>query len=157
MNRVLIRFKLTSLQYLSKQQNNTSVSDVGNIYDSIKVNIIMEDIKFLENTLRYIMATTQIHKDVVVEIRKHIDKVGSLNIEIHPNEHVPCHFHIKSANIDAIFRIDNCELIKGKISKNDIKKVQYWYNSSNNKQKLIEIWNKTRPTNCIVGKYKEEI
>jgi hypothetical protein len=76
-------------------------------------------------------------------------------VDIYANEHAPCHFHVKNADINACFRIDNCELIEGKISKENIAKVKYWYNKFNGKQKLIEAWNETRPTNCPVGPYKE--
>lgn len=116
----------------------------------------MNTLEFLEMTLLYTINATQIYGGIAVETRKRVDNIGNLKIEIYPKEHAPCHFHVKNANINASFRIDNCELIKGKISNKNIAKVKYWYNKFDSKQKLIEIWNDTRPTNCHVGAYKEK-
>ncbi|MBQ2644714.1 DUF4160 domain-containing protein [bacterium] len=117
----------------------------------------MDKLEFLEMTLSYTINSTQFYDGVVVEIRKRVDNIGDLKIEIYANEHAPCHFHVKNVDINACFRIDNCELIEGKTSKENIAKVKYWYNKFNGKQKLIEAWNETRPANCPVGPYKEKV
>lgn len=117
----------------------------------------MNNLKFLEESLAYTINSTQYYDGFVIEIRKRVDTIDNLKIEIYTNEHTPYHFHVKSADIDACFRIDNCELIKGKISKENIAKVKYWYNKFDSKQKLIDTWNETRPTNCPVGVYKEKV
>lgn len=115
----------------------------------------MNTLEFLEMTLSYTINSTQICDGVVIETRKRVDNIGNLKIEIYPKEHAPCHFHVKDKNIDAYFKIENCELIKGKISNENIDKVRDWYNKFDSKQKLIDVWNETRPTNCPVGQYKE--
>lgn len=88
---------------------------------------------------------------VLLEIKQLVSRVYGLKIEIYSNEHPPPHFHVKSPNVDASFAIENCELIKGKISPGDHKKIRFWYIAS--KKLLIEIWNTTRPGDCVVGEY----
>ncbi|MDO9545659.1 MAG: DUF4160 domain-containing protein [Pelolinea sp.] len=89
---------------------------------------------------------------VLLEIKALVDNVRGMRIEIYPNEHQPPHFHIKSSDFQASFRIDDCSLIAGNINGGNYRKILYWYEHA--KPKLIEIWNKTRPTNCIVGVYQ---
>lgn len=89
---------------------------------------------------------------ILLEIRQLVAKVNGLKIEVYSNEHPPPHFHVKSPNVDASFTIEGCELLNGNVSSGDYKKVQYWHQSS--KSYLIEIWNSTRPSGCVVGEYK---
>lgn len=88
---------------------------------------------------------------VLIEIRQLVERVNGLKIEIYSNEHPPPHFHVKSPNISAIFSIESCERLEGKINSQDYKKVKYWHQAA--KALLIETWNSTRPTNCTVGVY----
>ena len=55
-------------------------------------------------------------------IRVRIALVRNMKIEIRSNEHAPPHFHVISPEIDASFRIDNCEILKGKIGTRIIRK-----------------------------------
>ena len=86
-------------------------------------------------------------------IRVRVDLVRNMKIEIRSKEHAPPHFHVISPEIDASFRIDNCQILRGEISTKDYKKIKYWYRSA--KPILIEVWNSMRPTDCVVGKYKD--
>ena len=79
--------------------------------------------------------------------------MNGLKIEIYPNEHPPPHFHVKSPNINASFSIESCTKLRGNINPKDLSKVKYWYKHS--KSLLIDIWNSTRPTNCVVGEYND--
>jgi hypothetical protein len=87
----------------------------------------------------------------LIEIRQLVQRVNGLKIEIYSNEHPPPHFHVKSAEINASFDIESCTLLEGTIDGRDIKKVEFWHKHS--KSLLIEIWNSTRPTECVVGLY----
>jgi hypothetical protein len=40
------------------------------------------------------------------------------------------------------------------MKKSDVKKIKKWYRLKGNKQKLINRWNETRPTGCVVGEYR---
>lgn len=83
-----------------------------------------------------------------------VDRFKGLKIEIFSNEHPPPHFRVKFQDSVANFKIANCTFLNGqgevvKYSKNIFK----WW--KNNKQILIEFWNKTRPSDCPVGIYRE--
>ena len=86
-----------------------------------------------------------------VEAKHLVDKLGKIKIEIYSNEHPPAHFHIVSGENNASFAIDDCELLKNKgFSPKVIKNIQDWFLYS--KDRLIEVWNETRPSDCTVGK-----
>ena len=89
---------------------------------------------------------------ILLEIKARVDTVGGMKIEIYPKEHAPPHFHVRSAIVDASFRIDDCSLLNGKIDKSDYDKIRYWHKSA--KPMLIKQWNSLRPTKCTVGPYK---
>ena len=89
----------------------------------------------------------------IVETRKTIEKLEGLKIEIYSNEHTPPHFHVKSPKTNASFDIKNCEILNGNVDKKDYKLIKYWHKKA--KDELIKAWDKTRPTNCVVGNYKE--
>ena len=93
-------------------------------------------------------------KFILIETFAQVVFVRGMKIEIYPNEHQPPHFHVKTQKLQAAFRIDDCSIISGEISSGDYKKIVYWYNQS--KDILINFWNKMRPTNCIVGEYREK-
>jgi Domain of unknown function (DUF4160) len=88
---------------------------------------------------------------LLLESKQHVARVNGLKIEVFSNEHPPPHFHVKAPEIDASFSIEDCSLLKGKISSPAAQKVKYWHLHS--KPKLIEAWNSSRPTNCTVGPY----
>lgn len=92
---------------------------------------------------------------VLIDIKARVDTIDGLKLEVHPDEHPPPHFHVRSSSgdVDAAFRIDNCERMYGDISGPDHKKVRYWHKRS--KEKLIDAWNSFRPTDCQVGGYRE--
>jgi len=85
-------------------------------------------------------------------IKKRVDKICNLKIEIYPNEHGEPHFHVISNEFKAEFSIEDCNLKKGYLKPNEVRLIKYWFQKS--KSKLIEVWDETRPTNCQVGKYK---
>jgi hypothetical protein len=85
--------------------------------------------------------------------RELVARINGLKIEIYADEHVPPHFHVRSANIDAAFAIHDCALLKGTIDGKTRKLIVYWHSKS--RQKLVEVWNRTRPTDCPVGPIQE--
>lgn len=89
---------------------------------------------------------------ILIEIKQLVDRVDSLKIEIYSNEHPPPHFHVKSSTINASFSIDDCSLLKGDVTRKERKIIEFWHLKS--KPLLIDIWNSTRPDECVVGFYK---
>lgn len=79
-----------------------------------------------------------------------LEHLGNLKIELYADEHAPPHFHIKANGINASFSIDSCEPIAGELPSKYEKKVRMWFPHA--KPKLIDLWNRTRPIDCPVGK-----
>jgi hypothetical protein len=90
---------------------------------------------------------------ILLEIKARVDKINGMTIEVYPKEHAPPHFHVRSASINASFSIDDCTLLAGQITDNDLHKIHYWHQRA--KPILIEHWNSLRPTKCVVGPYKD--
>ena len=90
---------------------------------------------------------------ILIEQRRLVAVVRGIKIEIYPREHTPPHFHVKSANVDASFRIDNCLKMNGVISRKEELAIKFWWQQA--RPKLIDVWDETRPSDCIVGKYEE--
>jgi Domain of unknown function (DUF4160) len=94
-------------------------------------------------------------KGPIVEFKKVlVAKLGGVKVEIFSNEHPPPHFRVKFQGSTANYTIKDCTRIKGsgevvRFEKN----ILLWWQS--NKQQLIDIWDKMRPTNCPVGAYQE--
>jgi len=86
-------------------------------------------------------------------IKQLVAKVNGLHFEINSNEHAPPHFHVKGGDIDATFSIDSGELLQGKIDGRRKALVGWWYSRS--RDKLITVWNQTRPSDCPVGPVKD--
>ena len=90
-------------------------------------------------------------------VRKvHVDYLRGAKVEIFSNEHPPPHFRIKYQGSTANYSIKDCSRLNGggeviRFEKNTYK----WWKK--NKQKLIDIWNERRPSDCPVGEYREEI
>lgn len=87
-------------------------------------------------------------------IKARVDSIRGMNIEVFSNEHTPPHFHVTSAKVDASFTIRDCTLLNGNINNSDLRKIKYWH-INGGKQALIDRWNSTRPTKCVVGPYSE--
>ena len=105
----------------------------------------MNPIELIEIELKFFLSITDVLPNgQVIELRKLVDKVNDLKIEIYSNEHNPPHFHVKSNEFNASFNLLTCELISGTIDSKNIKKIEFYY--SRHKDQLIKIWNDTRPT-----------
>jgi hypothetical protein len=94
-------------------------------------------------------------KGPIVEFKKVlVAKVGGVKVEIFSNEHPPPHFRVKFQGSTANYTIRDCTRINGsgEVVRYEHNIVMWW---KSNKQKLIDIWDKMRPTNCPVGAYQE--
>ena len=127
------------------------------LYDSL-----IEDAKTPADLLKLLEYLISMDCDIIVspsgdlrvfERRQLVHRVGNLKIEIFSREHAPPHFHLTGPDIDATFSIDDGTLLTGSISSTQRKRVDFWYHRS--REKLIEVWNQTRPSDCPVGKISE--
>lgn len=82
-------------------------------------------------------------------IRQLVARVKGLQIHVYANDHSPPHFHVKSPDIDALFKIEDGVFIRGNIDGREQKLVQWWHERS--KTQLIDAWNATRPSTCHSG------
>ena len=88
------------------------------------------------------------------EIKKLVDKVGGLKIEVYSKEHSPPHFHVTGGRVDALFALEECKYLRGNISTGDARMIEFWYRMGG-KEMVIAEWNAIRPTGCPVGKFIE--
>jgi hypothetical protein len=83
---------------------------------------------------------------------KQVERIGSLKIEVFSDEHPPPHFRVIYNGETANYAIADCSQLNGGLRKFRRNIVQ-WH--ADNKQVLIDAWNKSRPTGCPVGEYVE--
>ena len=81
-----------------------------------------------------------------------VDRFLGLKVEVYSREHPPPHFRVTYQWQSAVFAIKDCELLAGRIKCEHV--VRKW--QAENKPRLIEIWNNTRPADCSVGLYREQ-
>ena len=55
-----------------------------------------------------------------------IELLDGIKINIYPNEHPPPHFHAIYAEYEALIRIDDLEIEKGRLPSKQYKKVKKW-------------------------------
>lgn len=108
---------------------------------------IME--KILKELLNYYLGLDDISleqhlKEVNTATKDRVETIDDLQVIIYSNDHHPPHFHVKTKNldIDAKFKIENCELMSGNIGSKDLKKIKAFYMSPKGKIVLNQIWNK---------------
>lgn len=82
-------------------------------------------------------------------IKKQVAKIRNMKIEIYANDHNPPHFHVKSndLSINATFRLDNCSLINGKISNDDLKRIKAFYDDTYIQSIMRIMWNDSKHHN----------
>jgi hypothetical protein len=77
--------------------------------------------------------------------------LDGLRIQIFSRDHPPPHFRVTYAGTSADFSISDCEKLVGDLSKWE-RTIRAWH--AENKNNLIEVWNRTRPSDCPVGAYR---
>ena len=80
-----------------------------------------------------------------------VDRFAGLKVEVFSNEHPPPHFRVKAAGETANYDISDCVQLNGGLRKY-YRAVRDWH--AIHKQTLIDEWDKRRPTDCPVGKYR---
>ncbi|SEM33832.1 protein of unknown function [Roseovarius azorensis] len=82
-----------------------------------------------------------------------VKRFNGIKIEIFANEHPPPHFRVKTNAGTGNFSIDTCEPLHGADAvMRRHREVKKWHEA--NRKLLIETWNKTRPSQCTVGKFR---
>ena len=81
-----------------------------------------------------------------------VDRFGMLRIEVFAREHPPPHFRVICGGESANYRIADCHQLNGGLRRQH-RIVREWH--AQNKDKLIDEWNRRRPPDCPVGEYRE--
>lgn len=81
-----------------------------------------------------------------------VDRFGALRIEVFAREHPPPHFRVICGDESANYRIADCHQLNGGLRRQH-RIVREWH--AQNKDKLIDAWNRRRPSDCPVGEYRE--
>jgi len=111
----------------------------------------MDILTILEHRLNYYFSIEEFIIDTILkfpgyEFKEKVNVLGNLRILIFSNDHIPPHFHVISndGKVDAKFKIENCELIEGKISASDLKRINAFYidPKTNVKETMEKIWSK---------------
>ena len=106
--------------------------------------------EFIEKVLEEIESSNLLGAITLLENNDTLAPNG-IKIEIYPNDHVPPHFHISANGNNASLAIDDCRVLKNSgFDPKVIKNIQDWF--LNSKDRLIEVWNETRASDCMVGK-----
>ena len=114
-------------------------------------NKIEEFEQFEIQLVDFLHSGAYIYNGSFVEAKHLVDKLGKIKIEIYSNEHPPAHFHISANGYKASLAIDDCRVLENSgFSPKVIKNIKDWFLYS--KDRLIEVWNDTRPSDCTVGK-----
>ena len=107
--------------------------------------------RVLADLLKYYLGlddhSLELHlKEVNTATKERVSTIEDLQVIIYSNDHNPPHFHVKTKNlqIDAKFKIEDCELISGEISSKNLKKIKAFYLSPKGKIVLELIWNKRK-------------
>lgn len=105
----------------------------------------MDELEKLSEKLAIFMEGTMVSENgQVYQILEAILRVDKIKIELYPNDHGRPHFHVKKSDeIDAVIDLKTLELIKGKISNNDLKKIQAFISEDlRNKGMLEHAWDR---------------
>ena len=113
----------------------------------------MED--FEENLIQFLSDSSSVQYEAdgtpyIAHERQLVERINSIKIEIYPNEHAPPHFHVRIDDVNASFAIEDCSYLGGELPSRHLKKIRMWYPHA--KERLIKIWNETRPGDCQIGK-----
>lgn len=110
--------------------------------------------KYMEDPLEHILERyinqTVVHPEFgVYFIKELVIRIRKMKIEINPNDHNPPHFHVKShdKSIDAVFRLDNCSFIQGRIGGDDLRRIEEFYKDPRAQELMKVMWNKSKVGN----------
>ena len=105
--------------------------------------------------LSRLLASCRVWADgTVIETKEQVARIGGVIIKVFSKEHAPPHFHVRYSGKQASFTIETCDKLEGDLGSSEEKIVKYWF-EGRGKSDLIDAWNRTRPGECSVGKYRE--
>lgn len=67
-----------------------------------------------------------------------IAEIGNIQIRIYPRDHMPPHFHISTPYGEAMVRIEDLQLIKGRLRRRDLNCALEW--ARQNRARIWDCW-----------------
>tara|TARA_B110000908_G_C10256603_1_gene455985 strand:- start:557 stop:901 length:345 start_codon:yes stop_codon:yes gene_type:complete len=107
----------------------------------------METKYLLQSQLEKYINRTLYHPEWgIYFIKELVERIRNIKVEIYSNDHNPPHFHVKSKDnsINAVFRLDNCEFIKGSIGTKDQKRIEAFFKDDETQILMKNMWNKSK-------------
>lgn len=86
-------------------------------------------------------------------VEETVGRFGAFKVQVFSNEHPPPHFRVVYNGETANYSIKDCTKLNGGLGRWEWN-IRDWH--SKNKLKLIAVWDRTRPDDCPVGKYRED-
>ena len=80
-----------------------------------------------------------------------VDRFSGLKVEVFAREHGKPHFRVKCGDESANYTIEDCTQLNGGLQR-QYRLIREWH--ATNKQRLIDKWNSSRPSDCPVGAYR---
>ena len=128
---------------LERSLNETSMSGEHDVAELRELGVHVEP--GMRNLLEHLVKTNSTFPN-----RKLSNK--NFKVEIFSEEHPPPHFRVIYAGDSNCFRIDDCTPMYKYGLKNHLELIREWHTA--HKLVLIETWDRTRPADCPVGKFK---
>src|SRR5688500_9464079 len=92
---------------------------------------IQEHTEFLDAILTGPYSVMEIDWELMLlHLQSRVAYVRGLKIKIYPNEQPPPHFHVRSANVNASFAIEDCSVVDGDVSRRDYDFIKFWHQTS---------------------------
>lgn len=67
-------------------------------------------------------------------------KIGNIKIQVYANDHNPPHFHVVTAEFEALVRIDTLEIIEGSLPRRALEVALDW--ARENKETIRNEWSR---------------
>lgn len=80
-----------------------------------------------------------------------VDRFAGLKVEVFAREHGMPHFRVKCGEGSANYTIEDCTQLNGALQR-QYRVIREWHAA--HKQKLIDAWNSSRPSDCPIGEYR---
>ena len=110
-----------------------------------------ESLASLEALLRHDLLQEQASQGNESRISFLVARVDGLKVEVFAKEHSPPHFRVSCNGETANYRISDCGQLNGALQQH-YRSIRTWH--GDNKEIIIQAWNRMRPTDCPVGEYR---
>ncbi len=104
-------------------------------------------LNFLNQLLNKYINNTVYHEEFgIYFVKKQVERIRNMKIEIYSNDHNPPHFHVKSNDktINAVFSLKDCSLLKGTIRGKDKKRIEAFFKDQKIQIIMQKMWKESK-------------